>query len=201
MKRSLLILCLAIISLSIQSVNAAPPDNVGPPTTQNVRIIEQPIDVNVDNDATNPVPITDAFVRTLFQATLNVNLPSGSNNNNPGATIYSVPAGSRAVIENVAIVAFIPEPDVQYPGVGIRTTINFTAAEHIIGPKYVSTPLSLAEPSQHFNFSESLRLYADPQTDIVIRFLRHGLNFNGLAPFSATISGYLVPENSPSLSP
>jgi hypothetical protein len=146
-----------------------------PAATQNVEVVNTPSVKDADNPARQP-----------FHYTGSVNM--GYNTWYQSFTI-PVPAGKRLVIEQVsayvttAIVGVIPSAYVLATTGGVDA---YAALPLAYGGEY-SDKLYLG--------TQSVRLYADPLTNVVMKLTRsRDLNggFNGVTSGTMTISGYLV---------
>jgi hypothetical protein len=125
---------------------------------------------DVDNAARNPV---QANVR--FQ----INVGSAD----AIATVFSVPAGKRLVIEHISC----------------EIWLQFDA---VPGEFFVATVLNAPPPVSHlllwqkmlhgpYGISESLRLYAEANTDVEVQAIRDGATTQ-VATVDVTIAGYLI---------
>ena len=152
------------------------------------------MEVEVVNDASNPVPITgDINVITNgipFQLGFSED-PVGIDRH---ITTYLVPADKKLVIEFAsASVSILP---VDIPIFSIETSVNGTSAKHYIMLVKTSTVEGdTGGALDYFLGSQQMRLYADPETTVTIIIKRFNLGCsNGGCPgFSVfgSISGYL----------
>ena len=109
-------------------------------------------------------------------------------------TVYTVPEGRRLVIEYLTFRTLLPPNE--NATVKVSTILNGEEADHWMGITEgtpYNTPVStVADPSMNF-LSKSVKLYADPCTDVVFYFY----NYSNIGyPFiDFSISGYLESIN------
>lgn len=104
-----------------------------------------------------PLPVMDASVRTPFQALLCTPGCQGGGSNDPTTKVH-VPANARLVIEYVSV----------YCG----TVINFVeVVTHVGGVEIGHFPGVPAQsrPGGPFISAQTVRIYADPDTDVTAR--------------------------------
>lgn len=171
------ILVLALIVASPSWVSAVPSDK----------------DVRVINSTLEPVPIvgtvtvSNANANTLqpFQASVNSTQTTPSNVST--ATLATVPAGKRLVIEFVTMTAQVPQG--QHAEIMEITTstdpVGGVSHQLLIVPQ----PDAVIGDAL-FRSSQEVKLYANAGTQVQVLWRR---NSNlGTATFSATLSGHLV---------
>ena len=171
MKKSVLTFCFAVISLMIipTLTFSAPPE---------VKVDN----VNVVNNENNPVPVYNVADKQPFQwSVMNVDFAPTQ----LGQSVsFSVSAGKRLVIEYVSGNTFVDIGDAVV--FSVSTTVNGVLAHH----QLVLTPVGPSGGfAKGYTASQSLILYADPETDVTIYV---GNTLGGRATMHASISGYIV---------
>lgn len=97
---------------------------------------------------------------------------------------FHVPVGKYLVLELVSAEVMID--DGSLPNFSVNTTVNGVAVAHRLRP----TPVGpCGGYSQGYNVSQSLRLYADPGTEVI---LYAGRTLVGRGVMHVGVSGYLV---------
>ena len=145
--RSLGLAAVAVVIASVSgSISAAPPDTAG---SAPVTVVNTPLPVTV----TAPLPVMDVSARTPFQALLCTPGCQGGTND-PTRTVH-VPAGVLLVIEYVSL----------YCG----TVVDFVEVNTVVNGKpighFPGVPVQ-NRPGGPFTSAQSVRLYADPDTNI-----------------------------------
>jgi hypothetical protein len=156
------------------------PTPIPPPV--NVNVVNTPLPVtgtiSVGNLGDSPLPVRDVDnpARQPVSATANCSESTGTNCE---ATIYSVPAGKRLVIEYVSFQARVPFGQVAY--------MSITG-----GPYFPFSQPAVSFPGANVvRFAEQVRLYSEPGTTLVVQGERTGSGLSS-TNFSFFISGYLV---------
>jgi hypothetical protein len=139
-----------------------------------------------------PLPVTDVFTRNIYQETLSDQILSGENFG--VVTFSTVPPEQILVIETVSIQIDIPIGQKAAAG-QLFGDVSATTA-HFFPTFEVGSPNS---GEARFAGLQNLRLYADPGASPSISSFRD--SGTGSGRMTATISGYLIPDTSPSLSP
>jgi len=138
--------------------------------------------VQVVNDVTSPIPVYDVVDKQPFQySIMNVDFDPTQ----LGQSVsFTVPAGKLLVIEYVSGNAFV---DIGEAVVfSVSTTVNGVFANH----QLVLTPVGPSGGfAKGYTASQSLILYADPETDVTIYV---GNTLGGRATMHTSISGYLI---------
>jgi hypothetical protein len=146
-------------------------------------------EVTIANPSHKPVPITTPFPRKpLVLAGVEALARAAS------IGIFHVPEGKIFVIETVSGTLLIP------PSSEARFSVGIFARENHPGPIDINVRLSKAiflQTTQAFSGTENIRLYAEPGTDVYVGYEQ--TDTGGQMVY--TVSGYLVPSDSPSLSP
>jgi hypothetical protein len=142
--------------------------------------------VIVANSRTGPALVQDVDnpARAPFQVQLGNPIAAGANAPNGS---FSVPAGRRLVIEHVSALVVVPAGQrVMY------TNINTFSGGGLVFHhlKAQSAGVSTATPGEGYITSESLRLYADPGTSVLVAVNRSDSAGTGF--MSVSVSGYLV---------
>lgn len=110
------------------------------------------------------------------------------------ATIYTVPAGKRLVIEYASMSACMLQG--QSATLTIFTTVNSGFVGHLVnvapaaGPGTPNIGCNSPAASSITAVGQQVRLYADPGTTVGVEGLRN--SNTGTVDFSFSISGYLV---------
>lgn len=160
----------------------------------NVQVVNTPLPVtgtvSVSNLGSSPLPVRDLDNPAFqpFMSALNVLISPG-----PSGTFVKipfgdkVPAGKRLVIEHVS--ALIAVDAGQKVGGALGVTTNGQAVFHSFGFTFEGNGFN-ASNNDRFVTSQSLRLYADPETEIVASIDRNASS--GVGQGNIIISGYLV---------
>ena len=192
---------LLLIGLLISALMPLDPTKAQGPPTANVNVVNV-ADVNVvgtpgvtvENDDFNPIPVEvmPAFPRMPFTFR-----DVASQNSGTDITIsFTVPSDKRLVIE-LATARVEPGPGGEIRFSSIQLTTNGTRAAH-----FFSIPLSCTNcfsGGNTYQTAQPLRLYADPDTSVAIAVAR--TVGSGFYRVQGSVSGYLVPLDSPSLEP
>ncbi len=118
--------------------------------------------------------------RTSFTTYADMDLQSGQLGGS--VLITTVPAGQRLVIETISVHLHLPAGErTQYAAVQAFPNRNFYI------PLFFSGAYSGFD---HFQGTEQVRIYANPQTDVTASWIRNSLTSSGGASFS--ISGHFV---------
>ena len=168
----------------------AHPSPIPPPL--NVKVINTPSEpvpvagtVNVENLSSRPLSVRDVDnpARRAVQATASCGLESSELSCT--ATIFSVPANKRLVIEYFSERILVPEG--QVARVGILTKL--ASDELVLHAVYT--------PASEFSLGlgsiwtgQQVKIYADAETEVLVRGSRS--SSSGQAAFFFTISGHLV---------
>jgi len=152
--------------------------------------------VNVTNPVGSPVPVFfgTANVRVPFQFQANGTIAGGSSSD---TQTFVVPAGNLLVIETVTATA-APQSTFTLRGILVGTTANTVAAIHSF-PLF-EQPQGTPQTFKDANLAQRVRLYADPGSTVSMILNRAGTDAIGVN-WQASVSGYLVPVGSPTLSP
>jgi hypothetical protein len=146
-------------------------------------------EITIANSSHKPVPVTTPFARKpLVLAGVQVLSRAGS------IGIFHVPEGKIFVIETVSGTLLIP------PSSEARFSVGLFARENHPGPIDINVRLSKAiflQTTQAFSGTENIRLYAEPGADVYVGYEQTDTG----GQMAYTVSGYLVPSDSPSLSP
>lgn len=141
-----------------------------------------------------PVPPIKPFTRTPWQERVRLTLPDG--HGDAGGDVLIVPPGRWLVVESVTISGVLP------PGQFVSQFVVGTGvdglAEHSFLPVHRVGPVT-ANTDRHATHVET-RLYCNPSGAVYLIVGRSGGDA-GQAHFTVTLSGYFVPEGSPTLSP
>ena len=191
MKRTILITAILFLSLFVVQGYAEKPKPV---------VVENSPDVYVTNGAQEPVPVreVDKSIQKPIQASISVN-PDTSQippDSSPGGTIYTVPSGKRLVIEYVTVQVLATHIDKKFQPeerfiAFIKTTLDNNDNPHLLGA--LSPPLGLGSPWYDRQLlTQTLRLYADPGTDVDMWIMLGEPSFFRERPISFEISGYLL---------
>jgi len=101
------------------------------------------------------------------------------------ATLFTVPAGKRLVIEFVTAQGTVPSGE--FPEFKLVATVGGISAEHSL----LTSPMSQSGSLVRFEASEVVRIYADPGTTVTF-LVRRPNGAAGAANLGMTISGHLV---------
>jgi hypothetical protein len=188
----------AVLAVALMFVAAV--TGYGAPADKDVRVINTPAEaVPVAVQGTANVNVTNTPTVTLaagakvsiasdaaqpFQVSAN---STQVGNNVSTVTIATVPAGKRLVIEWVSMTGQVPPT--QHAEIMEISTIAgpFGGASHQF---VIEEQPDAVIGDALFRSNQSLRLYADPGTQVSALFRRN--SGAGLATWNATISGYLV---------
>ena len=142
--------------------------------------------VVVVNPRTGPALMreVDNPARTPFQIQLGNPIAAGSNAPNLS---FTVPAGQHLVIEHVSALVVVPAGQ-RVMFANINTFAGGSLVFHHLRAE--STGASSATPGEGFVTSESLRLYADPGTQVL--FAANRSDAVGTGFMNVSVSGYLV---------
>jgi len=151
--------------------------------TPDVNVVNTPLQVEVTNRGT--------FEREPFQFTDNLTNQSG----NLSHTSYRVPSDKRLVIETVSMMATIPIGHEILTYTIETRLISEPGANHYI-PVFKQAVTTTAS---YYSACQAVRIYADPRTTVFLRLHLTGSAYSFL--FAPTISGYLIPYESPNLAP
>lgn len=157
----------------------------------------RPIPAIVKNPPSKPVSVVNAFAREPVTARKDFicSAATGCFGN-----IFTVPPHKLLVIETVSVQIADPDSD---QAVRARLEINFEGDPENQKGKVFDIPLtkttfsSFTTPETQFAGTESIRLYVEDQ--VLIGLERNSTSFD--TAFSASLSGYLIPVDSPTLSP
>jgi hypothetical protein len=146
--------------------------------------------VQVTNSVANPVPVSVANnAPNVIQITYAKDMGNLLVGTNP-EVIYTVPAGFRLVIEYFEIGGALQSGEVATGG--IYTTVSSKPALHeIMTPPAPSLLGGGALANQNTTESKTVRIYADPQTDVAAQVGRS--DGTGHAFVELVINGYLQP--------
>jgi hypothetical protein len=155
-------------------VAAAPPGG-----TSNVNVVNTPTVKDADNPARQP-----------FHASAYVGFSNGSAS--ATATITTVPAGKRLIIEHVSVYGqMLVGQTMRRAAIG-TSLLNYNDGGYVFDDLTVS-PQGSDGVKDYFVASQDVRLYADPGTQVLGTAIRNstaGANPDTAVQFS--ISGYLV---------
>ncbi len=176
--------------------NAAPPrQDVNVVNTPDVNVVNTP-GVTIENSTLEPVPvIMDEVTRIPYQGKAIVSIPAAQTS--ALATFSpSLPTSGMLVIEQISIYANLPA-DVEYGYYAVRTRMEGDIYFWSFNSPILSPP---SFTPRHMRGTETVRLYHDlsyaPPEAVFFRF-----NWAYDATAYVRISGYIVPEGSPSLAP
>ncbi len=182
---------IAAIAFSTSAL-AAPGDKVS-----DVNVVNQ-VNVNVANPVL-PVEISNADpVRVQnvgsadnpalqgFAANTGTRSFAGGNSTN-SQTLMTVPAGKRAVVEHVSCIDFL-EAGNNFVRMELRYTLNGATQLHQFVHEHVGT--SLVSTIDVWSFSQALRVYADPGSDISVFAIRR--TTTGSGGIECQASGHFV---------
>ena len=150
---------------------------------------DAPIVVQVNNDSTNPVPVTGllqvqsidkpAFEPFQYHFHIAFNTTQGSN-----GFSFPIPSGKRLVIEFVSATIGLNIGSIVDSAV--KTTVNGITANHHM--EFIQNAAAWGYP-QSYTISKSMRVYADPDTTVMMYVVD---NLTGAGEMTAAISGYFV---------
>ena len=103
-----------------------------------------------------------------------------------GSPVVAVPAKRHLVVETLSV-----QVDVTPPGTKIEAFVNYTCAGNNVS-LFVPLTFAYTDPGTHFDFHvalQSVRLYADPGTSIVVSAFVPG---GSPGTLFVTVSGYLI---------
>jgi hypothetical protein len=149
-------------------------------------------DVRVVNAPDEPVPVKGkvhiAPSRQVFQKDVSVEVPAGTLT---AATTFAVPAGKRLVLEFVSGSTRVDVSELVR--VNVLTTAGGDFVSHTVAPSVYRRELA-AVAHQDFivSFSQSLRLYADPDSTVTVTATRSENEEITPTFFALAVSGYLV---------
>ena len=157
---------ISLLTLASTQLVAAPPENLPP--------IE--IDAFVTNGTENPVPI---ILPTPVQGN------TGGTSGSQTATVYTVPDGQRLSIEYLTASGTKSGNQTRVI-ISIKTTLDSLEVNHYI------TSLTDFDNSGGFGESRVVQLFADPNTDVILR-VSDGNTGAPVQAWSGTIAGRLEP--------
>jgi len=155
--------------------------NVGINGTPTVGIDGANNTVKIDGGVPVPVRDVDNPARQPFQANFQIFLADG---NFYGFQDISIPANKRLVIEFFSATADVAQGD--FPEIDVRTVTGNVISGHFI----TSSRQGTINNFDQYVVGQTVRLYADPGTQVKIDFSR--TMSQGIALFGGTISGYFV---------
>ncbi len=140
--------------------------------------------VKVGNSASSPVLVRDVddAARSAFHASADVGIPDTRSEGL--ATITTVPAGKRLVIEYVSILAQAPTGQKLFAQ--ITVFVDSVGQNHFI----TLTPQGAFSSTDVFTAAQPTRLYADAGTNVTASLFRNATT--GVVGNTVAISGYLV---------
>jgi len=175
-----------VIVVNEPTVHVGSMPDVNVATMPHVNIDSMP-DINIANTDLNPVPVIDAAAFQPFQERIYFSLVQGD----CGKTgEFAVPLGKRAVIEHFSAWAGVPES--QKVTFSLGTRLNGMLQFHVLVATEQGTfPQVMGlGPKAMFVASQPIRVYADPDTEVIFSMGRNSCSGEGYS--SAVISGYLV---------
>lgn len=157
--------------------------------------IKDTVDVFVTNDAINPVPVTSvSYPREPWAVTQDILILDGSQFTN--GNLGTVPAGKILVIENYTLRAVANKSRLREAWIKIKTNGITILRENMVKD---SIPVSEGNANIYYDDRQA-RFYCDEMTDIIFSPVRDGDLTENIS-VRVSMSGYLVPVNSPSLAP
>ena len=153
-------------------------------------------DVKIVNTDREPVPTVakgitlienvDEPARQPFQREKLFTVPEGANNYS--FLFFNVPVGKRAVIEQVTARAICPIGQF-LSDLAIYTNVGGLYGYYVDHFLVPSIPIS-SEQASYIFYSQQMRLYADPNTPVMLHMNRN--QASGITYIKLSISGYFV---------
>jgi hypothetical protein len=148
-------------------------------------------------------PSSNDYKRIPFQCTVN---KQWEDNKLQTEANFMVPKDSRLVIENISARIECPiDQEIIYITIGARVFNKATGQPEVVGHSiYVPKTGSTKDGVATYSGGQQVRIYADPGTTVDIVVTKNSMHCPTLPPSIVTIvsiSGYLLPPDSPSLAP
>lgn len=157
---------------------------------------ERSTPVTVVNPSNDPVPVVNTFPREPVNFTKLISCDVGAILTHP---IFTVPDDKRLVIETVSVLVAIPVDDEARFGIHVLGACTHDCPNFLTEVYIPLFEARWAVTTQTFVGTQSLRMYAEPGDSIGISLDR--LSCEGPFWVSVNFSGYLLPLDSPTLSP
>ena len=165
--------------------------NVSVTNTPNVNILNEPVDVNVVNNA-SPVSVPTEPFQIGLSGSFVAGSPSLTEQTGfPDSNVFTVPSGKRLVIEHVSINTSIP---IGQSGATITLRVTTDVGKQSLNHRFVMTKqFEITGLEDRWTASQPIKLYAGPNTDVVLAGQRSVLESTLEGAALLSISGFLVP--------